>query len=287
MQSTERTFDINGYYLAAKEWNPAAPLPLIACHGWLDNAASFDRLAPLLGNCHTIALDMPGHGLSAHKPPQATYNIWDDLLDILAVADSLGWEQFYLLGHSRGAIISMLLAASMPERVKAMVLLDAALAEPVEIADTAEQLRKFIVSSRTIGNKKIRYYDSIEQALEVRCRVSAMSADTARGIVERALKKTEQGYCWRNDPRLQTDSAIKLSQQHNDALAKAIVTPNRVLLAEQGLGAWKEFAELIASYNNIDCQMLSGGHHFHLEQAVENIAKISRDFFQQQAVAQP
>lgn len=282
MQPIERTFDINGYYLAAKEWNPGGKLPVIACHGWLDNAASFDRLAPLLTNSHTIALDMPGHGLSAHKSPQASYAIWADLLDILAVADSLGWQQFYLLGHSRGAMMSMLLAAAMPERVKAMVLLDAALAQPVEIADTAQQLRKFLLSHRTINNKKPRYYDSIEQALEVRCRVSSMSADSARGIVERALQKTEQGYCWRTDPQLQADSALKLSRQHNDALVKAVTTPNRVILAEQGLGGWKEFADLIDSYDNLNNQTLSGGHHFHLEQAAEAIATISNDFFQLQ-----
>lgn len=287
MQPSERIFDVNAYHLAAKEWNSGAALPVIACHGWLDNAASFDRLAPLLNDCHTIALDMPGHGLSAHKPPQATYNIWDDLLDILAVADSLGWQQFYLLSHSRGAIISMLLAAAMPERVAAMVLLDAALAQPVDITDTAEQLRKFLTSSRTISNKQKRYYDSIEQALQVRCKVSGMSADTATGIVERGLQKTAQGYCWRHDPRLQTDSAVKLSRQHNDALVKAISTPNRVLLAEEGLGGWQEFADLIRGYDNINCQTLSGGHHFHLQQTAEDIATISQDFFQQHPLAEP
>ena len=61
---------------------------ILCLHGWLDNAASFNRLAPLLLDSSTslssdeqqeqpmeiLALDFPGHGLSGHKsvdgPPQ-------------------------------------------------------------------------------------------------------------------------------------------------------------------------------------------------------------------------
>ena len=63
------------------------PTKKILClHGWLDNAASFNRLAPLLLDSFPVsdeqqqqpmeilALDFPGHGLSGHKsvdgPPQ-------------------------------------------------------------------------------------------------------------------------------------------------------------------------------------------------------------------------
>lgn len=58
--------------LSALQWGqPDAP-PLLALHGWLDNAASFARLAPLLAkHRRAIALDMPGHGHSAHLPPNA------------------------------------------------------------------------------------------------------------------------------------------------------------------------------------------------------------------------
>ena len=37
---------------------------VIALHGWLDNAASFNALAPLLKDVYVIALDLPGHGHS-------------------------------------------------------------------------------------------------------------------------------------------------------------------------------------------------------------------------------
>lgn len=49
---------------------------MIALHGWLDNAASFSLLAPLLANQRILALDLDGHGYSGHRPAGAQYLLW-------------------------------------------------------------------------------------------------------------------------------------------------------------------------------------------------------------------
>ena len=59
--------------LAAHLFGPEDGLPVIALHGWLDNANSFARLAPRLEGLRIIALDMAGHGHSGHRPPGAGY----------------------------------------------------------------------------------------------------------------------------------------------------------------------------------------------------------------------
>ena len=50
----------------------------VALHGWLDNAGSFDGVAPLVvSSCPSqsvICLDYPGHGLSSHLPPGQAYH---------------------------------------------------------------------------------------------------------------------------------------------------------------------------------------------------------------------
>lgn len=55
--------------LAAHLFGPEDGLPVIALHGWLDNANSFARLAPRLEGLRIVALDLAGHGHSGHRPP--------------------------------------------------------------------------------------------------------------------------------------------------------------------------------------------------------------------------
>ena len=100
--------------MAAHLYGPEDGQPVIALHGWLDNAATFSRLAPLLPGLRILALDFAGHGYSAHRPAGGSYLLWDNVLDVLLVAQAMGWERFSLLGHSMGAIVSVLLAAAMP-----------------------------------------------------------------------------------------------------------------------------------------------------------------------------
>jgi pimeloyl-ACP methyl ester carboxylesterase len=273
MTSKERKFLVNGYQLMANEWHEDGEHKVIALHGWLDNAASFDRLAPLLYNCHLVALDAPGHGLSDHKSPQATYNIWDDLLDILAVADQLNWHDFTLVGHSRGAIISVLLAAAAPARIKSLVLLDGIWAQGVKIEDTAKQLAQFIEGNRAAKVKKGPVYRTVEAAVDMRSQASSMCSESARLIVERGLKLVDGGFTWRTDPRLLTASAFKMTDQHNHALMDAVAAPILLLLAEQGLGANPLILQQVKQYSLIEHQLLPGSHHFHMEQPAEDIAE--------------
>jgi glutathione S-transferase len=88
--------------------------PALALHGWLDNGASFDRLAPMLSGLHLVALDLAGHGRSQHRHPSVVSHFIDWAPEIVAVADRLGWETFVLIGHSMGAGISSLVAGTSP-----------------------------------------------------------------------------------------------------------------------------------------------------------------------------
>ena len=276
----EKCFSVNGYQLTAKEWHAGAKYPVLALHGWLDNAASFDVLAPLLPECHLVAVDMPGHGLSDHKSLQASYNLWDDLLDVLAIADHLGWQQFILLGHSRGALMSVLLAGAMPERLKQLILLDAAFPEAVEPAQAPKQLAKFLRDSRSVHKKRMPSYCSIEDAVAARCRgFLPMSEHSARLVVERGIKKKLGKFHWSNDPRLSNASAFKLTDQHNEAFMTAITAPTLLIMAEQGLAGYSQQREKLKQFNQIEQQVFAGGHHFHMDKpAVFEIAKKITDF---------
>ena len=124
--------------VAAHLYGPEDGQPVIALHGWLDNAATFSRLAPLLEGLRIVALDLPGHGHSDHRPLGAAYNIWDYAHDVLQTAEQFGWKRFSLLGHSMGAIVSVLLAGAMPERIERLALIDGVIPFTGE-AETAPQ----------------------------------------------------------------------------------------------------------------------------------------------------
>ena len=60
----ERRFALPGLTLASEIWGAEGGRPVLASHGWLDNAGTFASLAPLLPDCEIVALDLAGHGLS-------------------------------------------------------------------------------------------------------------------------------------------------------------------------------------------------------------------------------
>ena len=82
--------------LAAHLYGPEDGAPVLALHGWLDNAASFARLAPRLAGLRIVALDFAGHGHSEHRPAGAGYALWDYAYDVLQVAEQFGCGKAYL-----------------------------------------------------------------------------------------------------------------------------------------------------------------------------------------------
>ncbi|XP_041093716.1 serine hydrolase-like protein [Polyodon spathula] len=123
---TELQFPVPWGHIAAKSWGPREGRPVLCLHGWLDNANSFDRLIPRLPQeCHYLAMDFPGHGLSSHRPPGEHYIFPAYVNDVLRVAKALDWKTFSILGHSMGGNVACLFSALFPEMVEKLVILDA------------------------------------------------------------------------------------------------------------------------------------------------------------------
>lgn len=281
--SDEVSFDINGYCIAAQHWNPGAAVKVIALHGWLDNSASFDLLSPLLVDCEIIALDLAGHGKSDHKAEYASYNLWDDLSDILACADELGWQQFHLLGHSRGAMMAFILAASLPDRVSSVVLIDGIIPEPIRSQDAPTQLGRYLTAQTEVKNKASKEFATIEDAVTARLvsTIMPMEKQAIEKIVKRGLRQTDQGFIWSSDPRLRLPSSMKLNADHCHAFASSLKVKNLLILASAGLGQRKELQAFINKYPAINGLEIEGGHHLHMEEQAPLLAKTIAEFYQQ------
>lgn len=104
------------------EWGaPGAP-PLLMLHGGAQTAHSFDEVAPPLARTrHVVCLDQRGHGDTDWS---ARYRREDFTADVDAVLDHLGWDAAALVGMSLGGLNAMAYAATRPERVRALVVVD-------------------------------------------------------------------------------------------------------------------------------------------------------------------
>ena len=271
---------VNGLKIAGIAWGQPDRTPLLALHGWLDNAASFAVLAPMLDQYYVVALDLTGHGLSDCRSADASYNIWDDLPELVGVLDALGWERFCLMGHSRGAIISCLLTSALHERVERLVLLDAVLPEPVGEDLFPVQMRKFLDQKQYWMQRKNRVYPSIAAAVASR-KPGSLPEHAVRLLVERNLAPCEGGYTWTTDLRLRGASAVKLSAGQLQAILRAISIPTLVLLAEEGIGKYREVAaQAIANLQHLELEHIAGGHHFHMEPGAAIVAQRIQRFLQ-------
>lgn len=283
--SQEKKLTIQNKIFSAQYWLPEGDSksePVIALHGWLDNSESFSRLAPQLKNSEILALDMAGHGHSDHRSEDAAYHIWDDVKEVLLVADKMGWQQFTLLGHSRGAIISVIIAAVAPQRVKQIILLEGLLPLTAEEDQTAAQLQKYLQKSlnrKALEKKQRRHYE-LEQMIAIRRQGGFdISEAAARCIIERGVEKValvgenELNYRWRNDLRLLMASPMMLTpNQARDFLSK-VKCPIHLLAASKIMGQHLDAIKTDLSQNHfVDIVVFEGGHHFHMEGAVDEIA---------------
>ncbi|MGE6606286.1 alpha/beta fold hydrolase [Halomonas sp. NPDC076908] len=267
--------------LAALSWGRADAPTWLALHGWLDNAASFSRLAPLLVEAldiRIVALDFRGHGHSTHAPAGTDYALWDYCHDVLDAMETLGIAQANLLAHSMGAAVSCLLAAALPERVARLTLIDGlgALNTPVE--ETSSQLRKGLTAYRRPLSRAPRYPD-IESAVAARVAggVTTVDSITATPLVERNTQPTADGHVqMRTDSRLLKPSLVRFTPEQVLSLLAAIQAPVLLIEGEDGiLGERSSAVQARQAVQGLTREVLSGGHHLHLEpRAVAQVAAV-------------
>lgn len=240
---------------------------VIALHGWLDNAASFIPLASRLTGIQLAAPDLPGHGRSAHLAPGAEYTSGVAVNAVLDIADALGWQSFRLLGHSMGAGIASLVAASVPERVEKLVVIEAlgGLAETVE--RTADRWREAIAAARALPGKKLRVFSDLATPVRARMQANQLSEPAARMLVERGVREVDGGFVWSSDPRLTLPTPQRLDEAQLSRLVAAIACPTTVVYADPPQVYFPEPLRTQRARLLPDGRLhvIAGTHHLHME----------------------
>lgn len=253
--------------LAALQWGDADAPPLLALHGWLDNAASFARLAPLLApHRRVVALDLPGHGRSAHLPKGVhRYNNPDQIDHVLDFAEALELGRFDLLGHSLGAGIASLTAAAAPARIGKLLLIEGLGPLADDGSQTLPRWRD-AHAQREIPRRPPRVFASADIAVRARVAAGGLDAKEARPIVERNLRDVEGGFAWRSDPRLRLTTPLRIDETQLRRLLAGIQSPTLLMLAEPATPYLPSalMEARAACVADIRVAHVAGPHHLHI-----------------------
>jgi len=277
---SERRFQLPGLSLAAQVWGEPGGRRVLASHGWLDNAGSFDLVAPLMPGCEIVALDAAGHGFSDSRSADAGYNLWQDVGDLLDVVDALGWERCTLLGHSRGAAISMLFAAAFPQRVDTLVLLEGGLPLTGEADDAPDNLARALLDRRSLRDRQGRVFAERSLAIAERTQgFTKVTAAAAEILARRSLREVQGGFQWHADQRLKGASELRFTAEHAKVFARHVAARVLLVFAEDSpFSSRPLYAQAAALFAKGEVVRLPGGHHFHLEGAEREIASRVREF---------
>ena len=272
-----RAFSVtaDGLTYAGLEWGDHDGYPILALHGWLDNALSFSVIAPFLSEYRLIALDLSGQGLSDHRSSDATYHIWDDVPQLLSVVATLGLDQLAVLGHSRGAAIAVLLATALEDRCSQLVMLDGMLPRPMPDESAVEQFLQSQRDHRGLSKHQPRIFDDIEGFVSARVRLG-FSEVSAQILAPRALRESKDGWVLAHDPRLNHASAVKLSPGMCSTFYAAMAKPALALVAEEGLrvrGGLEASLAAVSEMPNCRVETVPGSHHTHMEEGAQHIAE--------------
>ncbi len=271
-------FDLPNRKIRGLSWGDSSKPPLVAVHGWLDNAESFYLLAEHIQDYRLIAIDLAGHGRSDWIQDSMGYPILGYVADLRQIVLSLGDPKIRLLGHSLGAGVCSLYAGCWPESVVKLGLIE----NLGPMADDAEHFPQ-------------AFRETVDANLEAEVRVSVRPLETwvrsraqgafpvpkqaAERLMSRSTRLTEEGlFQLAADPRLK-QRTTRLTETQVRAALSAIEAPVMLISGEQGIKR-SLTEERVSCVRQLAQLVLPGGHHLHMEpESVGMVAKAFNEFY--------
>lgn len=275
--------DIDGLSMAGirhRDTSNASDVRMLCLHGWLDNAASFVPLMPHLPAIDLVAIDLPGHGYSAHAPagPLAGYTLFDYAHVAHRVMDALEWSTCHLAGHSLGGCVAPMLAVAAPDRIDSLLLIEAAGPLTEEPTQLPSRLQRALEDRITPNRFRSRTFDTKEAAVQARLAATKMDHSSARLIIDRQVAEIDSGgWRWRFDAALRHASPQYQSDAQVHAVLAAVTCPTLGIVADEGFLSGRDSTD-----DRLDCLQqltrvdLPGHHHVHMDTPDPVAAAINR-----------
>jgi pimeloyl-ACP methyl ester carboxylesterase len=241
-------------------WGPEAGATVLLLHGITESAGDWIPFAEYAENAgvglHLVALDLRGHGASAHHDREA-YDHLDHYADLLSVIGELEGP-VDVVGHSLSGHVCLFLAALSPDLVRSLVLVDVEAFPPRRQAD---ELRRF-------GARPHDVFESFETALEkMRLRLPGVDEAILRNKVRRDMIELENG---RFVARFDRAALRRLSSPDAEPFLPLIQCPMLLVRGELSevmrLGAAQEMERAISDARLVEIPNAS--HSPHLENPI-------------------
>ncbi|MEP0072457.1 MAG: alpha/beta hydrolase [Marinomonas sp.] len=256
--------------ISGLQWLPknASALKIFSLHGWLDNAASFTNLSPHFSEFSHVALDLAGHGFSQHRPDGGFYHLWDYVLDVVSILNQSN-QSVWLVGHSMGGAVAMLVAAIAPDKVRGLVILDNMGPLSGSPENRVTTLQRSINKMTKHRKDRGTNYPSKEAMVLARMDgFTKLSKAASNLLVERGAKQNPDGiWSWIHDGKLTFPSPFRMDEASIESFIQEIKCPTLALIAKDGI--YKDEIVLVeqraVQFPWIKLKWLDGNHHFHLE----------------------
>jgi pimeloyl-ACP methyl ester carboxylesterase len=196
------------------DWGTKGLRPILFLHGGALTAHTWDLCClALRDEFHCLALDQRGHG-DTDWAPDADYSIGAQREDIRGFADRLGLDRFVLVGQSMGAINGLAFAVTHPERLSALVMIDAG---PEVRRRGSSRIREFVNG----GEKPETLEEIIERALSFNPRRDPQIL--RRSLMHNLRPQPDGSWSWKYDrsrfQRLDQDTHLAERRRLADNLA--------------------------------------------------------------------
>jgi len=185
-----------------QEWGDPGNPDMLVLHGFAQTCHSWDFVSlGFADRFHVIALDQRGHG-DSDWAPDGDYSPETQQADINGVVEAIGLDNFVLMGLSMGGRNSFTFAASHPERIRALVIVDAG---PQNMQAGSQNIRSFVQQ-----DDELESVDAfVQRVISFNPRRDPVQV---RGSIRHNLKQLPNGnWTWKYDKALR--SANRRMQQ--------------------------------------------------------------------------
>ena len=125
-----QTLTLNGVTCCVRVGGQRGQPALVLLHGFPQTHVMWHRVAQRLAQDYFLVLpDLRGYGDASHAPGVADHSNYSKramAADVVAIADALGLDQFFLCGHDRGGRVAHRLALDHAARVRKLCVIDIA-----------------------------------------------------------------------------------------------------------------------------------------------------------------